>query len=337
MTLCHPTRLQIGRHDMTWDGVTPKRVLAVGELLWDLLPGGARLGGAPFNVVAHVSRLGLAAAILSAVGVDELGRRARTAVKRAGVGDRWIHEVGDLPTGTAGVVLGDDGSPTFQIARPAAYDGWSLSEPDLGAIVGHGYDALVFGTLAQQTPAVRAATSRLVSALPRAERLYDVNLRKGCWDLETVQAMLALATIVKLNEEEARVLGDLLGLGSDGGHAFMAALAQRSGVRAVCLTRGPAGSILLLDGEFVEAIPPAVSVVDTVGAGDAFAAAILAGVLAGQAAIEVIRRATALGALVAARAGATPDWTAEELSAFEEASPEPRSVAQFGQIDPSDA
>ncbi len=259
-----------------------RRTLAIGELLWDLLPAGPRLGGAPFNVVAHLSRLGHAASILTAVGRDELGHDARQAVSGTGVDAGWIQESPDLPTGTARVTLGPDGSPVFEIVRPAAYDGLRLADADADDLAATGFDGIVLGTLAQQVPAIRAASRTLVERTPAAERLYDVNLREGCWDVETIVATLALATIVKLSEDEAQTLAAALDLPDPGGVSFLDALARRSGARAVCLTRGSAGAVLFVDGEVLATTPPRVQVVDTVGAGDAFAAGLLDGMRAGR-------------------------------------------------------
>lgn len=311
------------------------RVLAVGELLWDLLPGGPRLGlgGAPFNVVAHIGRLGQQTAILTGVGNDPLGEGARNEAARLGIATTWIHVVEGLPTGTARVVLAADGSPTFSIQRPAAYDGWTLDGRGLDALVNSfPFDALVLGSLAQQVTRIREITTALVRARPAAVRLYDVNLRDGCWDIATVSALLELATIVKLSESEAVVLSAQFGIPTTGWPRFMTELAGRTGVRAVCLTRGDSGSLLLLDGSLVEATPPNVAVVDTVGAGDAFAAALLMGVLANAPAVDAVRRATALGALVAARSGAIPEWAPAELVELEAAVPEPQRLRTPGQL-----
>ncbi len=288
------------------------RVLGVGELLWDMLPDGARLGGAPFNATANLRRLGHDVRFATAVGADELGRRAREAAVGLGVGTSWIQETDLAPTGTVDVELDDDGSPRFAIRSPAAYEALALDDQDVAAISAWGPGAMVFGTLAQRFPTVRSSTRRVIDAAAVVERLYDVNLRDGCWDDELVLELLPLATVVKVNADEAVILGRLTDA-SEGWRALGETLARRYGTRALCVTRGADGAALWLDGAAFEVAGIPTHVVDAVGAGDAFAACLLDGLLRGHAPVDVLERANRLGALVASRSGALPEWSLEEL------------------------
>jgi fructokinase len=297
--------------------------VAVGELLWDLLPDGPRLGGAPFNVVAHGARLGRPAKIVSAVGRDELGERARSEVAALRVDASWLSTTDAAPTGTAGVALDDRGSPTFRIAHPAAYEFVGLSDRDLGALVAMRPAAIVVGTLAQRSPTVHAATQRLVAACPDALRLYDANLRDGLWDADVVRSMLGLASVVKLSAAELEVASDVLGLGPRDLTGGVTEVARQTGALAVCVTNGAAGATLLVDGQLVSGLPPPVTVIDAVGAGDAFAAALLDGLVGRRPPEVVLQRALALGALVASRAGAVPAWAPDELERMLAATPLP--------------
>jgi fructokinase len=296
-------------------------IIGIGELLWDLLPDGPRLGGAPFNVAANAHRLGYRASIVTAVGRDDLGSQARAIVRDLGVDDDWIQETPDLPTGTARVALDADGNPTFELVRPAAFDRLSLDDQGVAAIAAAAPAALVFGTLAQQSHSVRAATEALAAACPASLRVYDVNLREGSWDVETVEAMLRLASIVKVNDTEATILGEIFGMPDRPLAAFMSALLGRTGGRGVCVTRGPDGAGLLIDDIGVQGHAPTIEVVDAVGAGDAFTAGLIHGVLTGQPPDVALRGAIALGSLVASRAGGAPNWTAAELAQLEAATP----------------
>ena len=312
-----------------------RRVLGVGELLWDLLPTGPRLGGAPFNVVAHLHRLGFDAAYLTAVGSDELGTRARAEVERLGV-DASLIQPADLPTGIVRVALDAAGVPAYEIVSPAAYEAvefprWHDADR---------FEVLVFGTLAQRFPNVHAATDRLAASAPDAIRLYDVNLRHGCWNPDLVRSLAEIATVVKMNQEEAATLAREFDL-PDAGEPFARALAAQHRLRGVCVTRGADGAALLLDGAFSEAAAAPVVVADTVGAGDAFAACLAAGIAAGWPIDSILDVAGRLAALVASREGAIPDWELSELgslpgSGFDVARPpQGLGTAEPGQVPPS--
>lgn len=290
---------------MTDPGDAAHTVLGIGELLWDLLPGGERLGGAPFNVVAHLRRFGWRSAYVTAVGTDERGRRALDEARRLGIGTSLI-EANDLPTGLVRVWLDAAGVPEYEIVSPAAYEAITAG-PGRTVVAGDHLDLITFGTLAQRFPGVRAATQLLAEEAPDAIRLYDVNLRRNCWHLGLVEDLLTLANVVKLNQEEQEVLAAGLALPADSTEAFAREASARYALQSVCVTRGPAGAALLLDDAFAEAAAPSVRVVDTVGAGDAFAAVLGKGLVEGLAAAEILEAANRIGALVSSRAGAILD------------------------------
>jgi fructokinase len=285
------------------------RAVGIGEILWDLLPGGERLGGAPFNVVAHLHRFGWDAAFVTAVGNDPRGHEALERARRLGVDTSWI-AVSDLPTGVVNVAIDDNGVPDFEIVSPAAYE---AVEPWSDEGVPGGFDLQVFGTLAQQFEGTRTATRQLADRSPDAIRLYDVNLRRDRWDIRLVAELLDLATVVKLNDSEARALAACLGLPVEPIEAFARAAARRFGLHAICVTRGADGAGLLLDGEYHEAPAPAVEVIDTVGAGDAFGAALGHGLAMGWPAADILIVANRLGSLVASGEGAILEWKPSDV------------------------
>ena len=289
------------------------RVLGIGELLWDLFPDGPRLGGAPFNVVANMRRLNHPAAFVTAVGDDELGRSAVAAVGELGVDTTFISVAPDLPTGTVAVTPDPVEGHRFTIGSPAAYASIGDADTLVTRLLDLVPEALVYGTLAQRSPAVRELTHRVATEIRPVNRLYDVNLRDGSWTGDLVLDLLRDATVVKLNGDEAVVLAGLLGSAATG-RALATALAARYGIERLCITRGAAGATLLVGGDeyMVEGIE--VDVADTVGAGDAFAAGLLHGLLTDMPPDETLRFANRLGALVASRAGALPVWSATELA-----------------------
>jgi len=293
--------------------------VGVGEILWDRLPGGDEIGGAPFNVVSHLARLGYPAAYLTAVGQDALGDAAVAEMVSRRIDTALVGRVAGVPTGLAQVTVSPAGSPAFAIHRPAAFEQWS-DGPALDRAAALSPRILVYGTLAQLRPPALEGLRQLVGGHPGALRLYDVNLRPGWWAAGVVTELVGLASVVKLSESEARELAPALGLsfGAAGGaEPFCRGLAARHGLRGVAVTAGPDAACLLLDGDFAEAAPPGAEVVDAVGAGDAFAAGLLDAIGQGRSAGSALRRANALGTLVASRRGAQPPWTAAELAALE--------------------
>ena len=225
------------------------KLLSIGEILWDVLPAGKRLGGAPYNLAAQARKLGHDVVLMSAVGDDDLGRGA---LELASVPTDYIAVVTDAPTGTVTVALDAEGQPAFTIHRPAAYDyipPMTLEfEPDW----------ICFGTLLQMTPAMRQLVAETIKAYPRARRFYDVNLRPGNYTPELVQDLMRLATVVKLNEDEERTFGP-------------------QSWEMACITRGAAGCTIVMDGARYDCPGYPVKSANTVGAGDAFSAAFLHG------------------------------------------------------------
>jgi fructokinase len=275
--------------------VTPLAV-GIGEFLWDVFPGGRRLGGAPANFAYHASRLGCRGAVVSRVGDDALGREALAALDAMGVDRSRVQTDPSRPTGTVTVTVGPGGHPAYVIHEDAAWD--ALEDPGpLDA------DALCFGTLASRTgTAIRRV---LEKAGPRCLRVFDVNLRQSFYTPETVRAFLGLCDVLKLNEDELPIVAAMAGV-----PAVPQALRARFGLKLVALTLGSRGSLLCTATERLEAPALPVRVVDTVGAGDAFTAALVSGLLHGVELKTVQRRATALSAFVCGQDGATPDTRA---------------------------
>jgi fructokinase len=281
----------------------------VGELLWDLLPAGPRLGGAPLNVVAHLRRFGFDVAYVSAVGDDELGRQARAETSRLGIDDSFVGTV-DVPTGIVRVQLDAAGVPDFEIVSPAAYE-YGRLDVDPAAL--GPLDVLIYGTLSLRFPSMRDAAHRIAAANPAALRVYDVNLRPGCWSVELIAQLITDARIVKLNEAEAEILGRELDIPGGTLREFAEGAADRFGLEGVCITRGGDGAGMLMGGTWAEVPAVPVKIADTVGAGDAFCAGLIAGLTSGRPLDQVLAIASRLGGIVASRDGAIPDWNLTEL------------------------
>ena len=286
----------------------PGAVLCVGEVLWDSVPDGLHLGGAPFNVAAHLARLGRPARLASRVGDDELGREASRRVRASGVDASLVQTDDALPTGFVGVTLDADGVPSYDIAEPSAWD--AIEATPAAAAAAAGSAAVVFGSLAQRDARSRHAIQALVAEAPLA--VFDVNLRPPFEDRGTVERSLDASDVVKLSDDELGTLGRWFGT-PGAGHAGAEALARRFDVRAVCVTRGADGAAVWNDGRWTEHRGHPVTVRDTVGAGDAFLAALLSGWLGGADDLAALDGACRLGGFVASRSGATPAYDPDDL------------------------
>lgn len=287
----------------------PSTIVGLGEVLWDLFPDGAQFGGAPANFACHAAMLGAEAFMVSQVGDDVLGDRAIAALRRRGVETRYISRSRDHATGTVQVTLDGAGQPRFEIAEDAAWDHIPWSD-DLAELAGR-TDAVGFGTLAQRGETSRETIRRfLESTGPGCLRIFDVNLRRPFIDRRVVLESLTLADAVKLNDEELPLLASMCGLAGST-REMLEGLRDRYGLRLVALTCGAEGAILLAGGEIVECAGISVAVKDTVGAGDAFTAAMAMGWLEGRALDAIGRHACRVAAFVCSQAGGTPELPAE--------------------------
>lgn len=291
------------------------KILSIGELLWDVFPDSERLGGAAFNFSAHARRLGHDVVFLSAVGRDERGRAALERAAEIGLPASYIQSVPDAPTGTVTVELDAEGKPAFTIHRPAAYDRIGLGAEALAQLAAFQPDWIYHGTLHQAEPLMRELFRRVAAAIP-ARRFYDLNLRRDCYTPELVEDLMRGATAVKLNDDEAAEVDRMFGRQHGDLEEFCRDWSARMGWEAVCVTRGERGCAVLAGGRWAESPGYAMKVVDTVGAGDAFAAAFLDGLEQGWPPDRIGDFANRLGAVVASRAGGVPEWTAEDCAAL---------------------
>jgi len=292
----------------------PNEILCVGEILWDALPEGLFLGGAPFNVARNLHALGEEVHFVSRVGDDILGEEALRRLRVQGL-DADLMQIDDsLPTGFVRVALdAHTGEPNYEIVEPAAWDAITFTDA-LQQHVDRAV-AIVFGSLAQ-----RASTSRqTIQRLCETDLLcvFDVNLRPPYVDRAIVEHSLRVADVVKLNESELGRLRDWFGF-AEAPEAAMADLAETFDCSAVCVTWGGDGARLWQDGTCSHHPGYAVDVEDTVGAGDAFLSALLSGLLAGRGGPSLLNRANRLGAYVAAHSGALPAYEVDGLDEIEQ-------------------
>jgi fructokinase len=233
-----------------------------------------------------------------------------------GLPTRFLHQVKEHPTGIVTVNLDASGQPHFTIHRPAAYEFPELSDADLQDLISQQPDWIYFGTLFQMSPQAKTLTLKLIDAIPSARRLYDVNLRENSYSAALVDELMSHANAVKLNDQEVDMIQAMFGWSYRPLEDFCRGGRQRFGWEAVCVTRGESGCALAVGGDYVEAKGYKVRVADTVGAGDAFAAAFVHGLGRGWSPPALADFANRVGALVASRPGGTPRWTIEEAEAL---------------------
>jgi len=273
--------------------------VAWGELLFDLFPDGPRLGGAAANVAFHACALGARALLVSRVGDDALGRKAKAELARAGVDVRFVGVDARRPTGTVNVTV-EAGEPRFAIGEQAAWDHLELS-PELTGELARA-DAFVFGTLAQRTLLASEVLAAALTTLPPAcLRIADLNVRPPFASAAALALALDRASVVKINELEARRVAEALGVEDP-----VAALFQR-GVSVVALTRGAAGALIHTRNDTARhpgfaALPGG----DAVGAGDAFTAVLALELCRGTALPKLVARANRYASFVASQRGAMP-------------------------------
>jgi fructokinase len=287
-------------------------VVTIGEVLWDVVGSQEHLGGATFNFSAHLRKLGHNVSFISAVGADLRGQKILENMAQLGLSPGYVSIDAQHATGIVTVTLDGAGQPSFVLHRPAAYDFPQLTETQFARLLSHSTDWIYFGTLHQMSPVAKALTATLLERIPKARRFYDVNLRLNSYTPSLVRGLMAHATVVKLNDAEVAEISQMFGRPCDSLEEFCRSYTQMFGWEAVCITRGSKGCVLLLGGQYWEANGYLVDVIDTVGAGDAFAAAFLHGLGNGWPAPQIADFANRVGALIASRSGAIPPWTVEE-------------------------
>ena len=284
-----------------------KRVLCIGEILWDLIGDEKYLGGAPLNAAGNLAAMGAEAWILSCLGDDCLGREAEQKMLAAGIDTSLVNFSAEYPTGTAIVHPELDGNERFELPYPVAYDRICLTDCGRDRLLANRPDGFIFGSLgAHRSRTVRECIEELLGTFPGAVSLYDVNLRKDYFDRELVEKFTSLSTVMKLNDGEVEILSSLLFGKNLGIKDFACSVLEKLGCKYVVVTKGGDGAEMFWQGGNACVSGISAEVVDTVGAGDAFSAGVMLALLAGEDPASALERGNLCGAACVSHAGAFP-------------------------------
>ena len=282
--------------------MSKKVIVGIGEILWDMLPSGKALGGAPANFAYHATRLGEEGWAVSAIGPDALGREIMDIVTAKRL--KNVISVTDKPTGTVQVELDAKGVPTYTIMEDVAWDNIPFT-PEMEALAQRA-DAVCFGSLVQRMASRESVLCFLRATRPEALKVFDINLRQHYYSREVIEESLRLADILKINDEEIRIVAEMFGLDGDD-TAACRALIDRYALRLVILTKGADGSEVITANDTIPQPAGETKVVDTVGAGDSFTAAFVVAYLRGKSLADAQRLASDTAAFVCSCKGAMPE------------------------------
>ncbi|MFI3304306.1 MAG: carbohydrate kinase [Rikenellaceae bacterium] len=280
-------------------------IVGVGELLWDILPDGKKIGGAPGNFAYHASQFGYKSAVVSAVGSDKLGDEIVDNIREKGL-DKYVERVA-YPTGSVQVTLDDNGVPIYDIKENVAWDNipftTKLEELAQQTL------AVTFGSLAQRNIVTRETIEKFLDAMPddgERYKIFDINLRQGFYTRETICKSMERCNILKINDEELVAISRMFGYpGIDLQDKCWILLAKYK-LEMLILTCGVNGSYVFTPGNVSFVATPKVQVADTVGAGDSFTATFISSLLSGESVKEAHMKAVRVSAYICTQHGAMP-------------------------------
>ena len=284
-------------------------ILCFGEVLWDRLPSGAKPGGAPLNVAIHLNAIGLNASIASRVGNDEAGAELTRFIKESGLSTDLIQVDQSLPSSEVLVHLDAKNNASYEICEPVAWDNILPNKPLLEKAKNSGL--LIYGSLASRNETTRNTLLQLLQE--NALKLIDVNLRKPYDKKDVLELLLPKSDIVKLNDIELVEITRWHNKTSKDEKELVKWFAKQFEIEMLCLTKGENGALIYIDDTFYEHPGFKVKAVDTVGAGDAFLAGLVASFLLNKAPEDALAFACATGAFVASKEGATPVYDMQEI------------------------
>ena len=282
-----------------------KYIVGMGEALWDCLPDGRKIGGAPANFAYHVKQFGFKSLAISAIGKDELGAEIVEKFNQRNL--EHILETVDYPTGTVQVTLDQKGIPCYEICEDVAWD--NIPYTDRLDEIAHNCQVVCFGSLAQRNPVSRETINRFIDSMPLAEdtlKVFDINLRQHFYTEETIVNSLNKCNVLKINDEELVIVSRMFGYPELSQSDACRRILETYGLKMLILTCGTDGSYVFTSDETSFQPTPKVQVADTVGAGDSFTGSFIASILKGKTISEAHKRAVEVSAYVCTQNGAMP-------------------------------
>jgi fructokinase len=288
------------------------KILCFGEMLWDRLPGGSKPGGAPMNVAFHLKRFGLHPWLATRVGDDDAGRQLIAYLKKNGLKTGLVQRGKTLPTSEVLVHVDSRGNPSYEICEPVAWDNiaWTQKLEERSKKAG----VIIYGTLAARSEITRNSLLNLLNT--SAYRILDVNLRPPYDRQDIVEHLLSKCDFLKMSINELNVISRWLKLTWFDLEKQVRKIADHYGLSGICITRGENGAVLLTGEKYTEHPGFKADVIDTVGSGDAFLAALIYSFLNNRTAEEALALACAAGSFVASKEGATPGYEISEIEQF---------------------
>ena len=285
-------------------------IVGIGDILWDCLPDGRKIGGAPANFAYYTKQFGYDSMVVSAVGDDDLGMEIREVLDRAGL--EYILDVPGYPTGTVEIDLDENGIPSYDIKENVAYDFIPFT-PELEEVA-RKCNVACFGSMTQRNPVSRNTIRRFLETMPQTGETYkvfDINLRQHFYDKEIIAESLRLCNVFKINDEELVVVKDMFRYEGESYREVCLKIISEWNLKYLILTCGTNGSYIFTENESSFMETPVVNVADTVGAGDSFISAFMASILKGQDIRTAHELAVKISAYICTQYGAMLDLPQE--------------------------
>ena len=289
-------------------------IVGIGEILWDMLPSGKVIGGAPANFAYHAQELGESSIVVSCVGNDELGREIISSLEKKDMPTEFLYIDKSHPTGVVSARINKEGKPSYLIQEEVAWD--YIPTSTLMRELAFKSAAVCFGTAAQRSQLSRMTIQTFVGLMEQDSiRVFDINLRQNFYSQDVIETSLSLANVLKLNVNELSVVKKLLRLNGDE-KKILNDLSRKYSLNLIALTRGREGSILFTEGKTSNHEGHKINVEDTVGAGDAFVAGLVTGMLRGYELDDLHNKANRVASYICSKHGATPSLTNEIRKLF---------------------
>ena len=289
-------------------------VVGIGEILWDMLPSGKVIGGAPANFAYHVQELGESSVVVSCVGNDELGREIISSLEDMEMTTEFLYVDNKHSTGASSVKIDKEGKPSYLIKEGVAWD--YIPTSTLLFELASKSAAVCFGTVAQRSELSRMTILKFLGLMGQETiKVFDINLRQNYYSEEIIKTSLSLANVLKLDLNEFSFVKKILKLNGDEKN-ILSELSQKYDLHLIALTKGSAGSILFKEGNISKHEGYRINLEDTVGAGDAFVAALVTGLLRGYKLYDLHKKANRIASYICSKHGATPTLTNEIRKLF---------------------